>query len=248
MFSQYRDEHLSRIETQWSILFRSTPNATSSVNAAQAALLQRYCGAVYRYLLAVVGNVHEADELAQEFALRMLQGTFKTADPSKGRFRDYVKASLFNLVRRYHRKKNQGPALLPEDAPEPAAPESVEEDRAFAEKWREELLAKVWEDLSKHEKETGQPFHTFMLYRTQNAKTSSSAMAEHFGKLTGKPLTAAGVRQTLHRARERFGELLIEEVARSLQTKDKEAVEQELADLGLLTYCQDAVDKWKAGK
>src|SRR5262245_40375612 len=123
MFSHYKDEHLSRIETQWTILFKSTPpGASSSLNAARTALLQRYCGAVYRYLLAVVGNVHEAYELAQEFALRMLQGTFKTADPSKGRFRDYVKTSLFNLVRRHHRKKNQGPVLLSEDAPEPAAP------------------------------------------------------------------------------------------------------------------------------
>lgn len=247
MFTQYKDEHLSQIQTMWTMLIKAHKGSSDSINSAQAALLQRYCGAVYRYLVAVVGNVNEADELAQEFALRMLQGSFKGADPNKGRFRDYVKTSLFNLVRRYHRRKNQAPGLLHEDAPEPMAPDNPEEDRAFAEKWREELLAKVWESLAQHEKATGQPFHTYLHYRTQNPKTSSSAMAEHFSKIAGKPTTSAAVRQTLHRARERFGELLIDEVARSVETRDKAAVEQELADLGLLAYCQDAVDKWKAG-
>lgn len=248
MFSQYKDEHLSRIETMWTVLFKAHQGATEqSINGAQATLLQRYCGAVYRYLLAVMGNVHEADELAQEFALRMLQGTFKTADPKKGRFRDYVKTSLFNLVRRHHRKKNQAPGLFSPDAPEPVAPQDDQEDQVFADKWREELLARTWEALANHEQRNGQPFHTFLQYRTQNPKTSSSQMAEEFTRRLGKPLTSSGVRQTLHRAREQFGEFLIEEVSRSLQTKDKDSVEQELADLGLLAYCQDAVQKWKAG-
>jgi RNA polymerase sigma-70 factor (ECF subfamily) len=246
MFTQYKDEHLSRIETMWTVLMKAHHGSDTSINNAQAALLQRYCGAVYRYLVAVVGNVHEADELCQELALRVLQGTFKGANPDKGRFRDYVKTALFNLIRRHHRKKNQGPGQLAEDAPEPAAPADPHEEQNFADKWREELLTKSWEALAQHEEKTGQPFHTFLQYRTQNPKTSSSAMAEEFSRRQGKPLTSAGVRQTLHRARERFGELLIEEVARSLQTQDKAAVEGELAELGLLAYCQDAVQKWKA--
>ena len=39
--------------------------------------------------------------------------------------------------------------------------------------------------------------------------------------------------------------MLIEEVAGSLGAADLEAVEQELIDLGLLTYCQDALAKRK---
>lgn len=243
MLSQYRDEHLSRIETKWSVLFARPTSPDSSINNAQALLLQRYCGAVYRYLVKVVGNVNEAEELAQEFALKMLQGAFKTADRSKGRFRDYVKTSLFNLVRRYHRKKAQGPGYLSDDAPEPVD-ENAQEDQSFTDNWREELLAKTWEALAQDEQQSGKPFYTFLQHRTQN-NTTSEAMAKEFSKRMNKPLTPAGVRQTLHRARERFGELLIEEVARSIQTQDKDAVELELADLGLLAYCQDAVNRWK---
>jgi len=244
MFSQYKDEHLSRIETNWAVLFKAHHGEDSSLNNAQALLLQRYCGAVYRYLVAVIGNVNEADELAQEFALRMLQGKFKTADKSKGRFRDYVKTSLFNLVRRHHRNKNQSPGALHDDAPEPAVAEDNQADQSFTEKWRDEVLSNTWESLARYERESGKLFHTFLQYRTQN-NTTSEAMAKEFSTRLGKALTPAGVRQTLHRARDRFGDMLIDEVARSLQTQDKEVIEQELADLGLLTFCQDAVKRWK---
>jgi hypothetical protein len=58
-------------------------------------------------------------------------------------------------------------------------------------------------------------------------------MAQVLGHRLGKPLTAAAMRQTIHRAREKFADLLIDEVARSLQTGDVERLEQELIDLGL---------------
>jgi hypothetical protein len=68
-------------------------------------------------------------------------------------------------------------------------------------------------------------------------------MAARLGARLGRPLTAAGVRQTLRRAREKFSDLLLDEVAHSLQTADPGAVEQELIDLGLLSYCQDALQR-----
>jgi len=55
-------------------------------------------------------------------------------------------------------------------------------------------------------------------------------------------LTAAGVRQTLHRARVKFAELLVAEVGRSLETSMPDRIEQELIDLGLLPYCREALD------
>jgi hypothetical protein len=51
------------------------------------------------------------------------------------------------------------------------------------------------------------------------------------------------VRQTLHRAREKFAVLLLDEVARSLQTDDLDRIEQELIDLGLQSYCRSALTR-----
>ena len=55
-------------------------------------------------------------------------------------------------------------------------------------------------------------------------------------------VTAAGFRQTVHRARERFAVLLCDEVARSLREPSLEEVRDELRDLNLLQYCQDYLD------
>ena len=56
-------------------------------------------------------------------------------------------------------------------------------------------------------------------------------------------MTAVGVRQTLHRAREKFGALLLDEVIHSLENPGPEQVEEELAELGLLDYCRPALER-----
>jgi RNA polymerase sigma-70 factor (ECF subfamily) len=81
-------------------------------------------------------------------------------------------------------------------------------------------------------------------FRAQHPETQSAKMAEILGQQMGIPLTAANVRQTIHRAREKFGELLVAEVARSLETTERDQVEQELIDLGLHTHCGDALERW----
>jgi len=104
--------------------------------------------------------------------------------------------------------------------------------------WRDELLAKAWEELHAIEKQTGQPWYTMLLLRSEEPDLKSDRMAERLSPGLGRPLTAAGVRQTLHRARVKFAELL----GRSLETSMPDRIEQELIDLGLLPYCREALD------
>ncbi len=68
-------------------------------------------------------------------------------------------------------------------------------------------------------------------------------MAEQLSTQLGKPLSAAGVRQTLHRARDRFADLLVDEVVQTLGRSAEEDLEQELIELNLLKYCQPALDR-----
>src|SRR5207253_1754005 len=103
------------------------------------------------------------------------------------------------------------------------------------------LLARAWEALAEAEAKGGRPYHTVLRFRASHPESSSDEMARQVGTQLGRTLTAAGVRQTLHRAREKFARLLIEEVARSLETEDTGRVEQELIDLGLHTYCRPAL-------
>ena len=70
--------------------------------------------------------------------------------------------------------------------------------------------------------------------RSQNVSLSAAI---------GKSWTAAGVRQTLHRAREKYADLLLDEVAHSLENPTVERIEQELDDLGLLEHCRPALNR-----
>jgi hypothetical protein len=56
-------------------------------------------------------------------------------------------------------------------------------------------------------------------------------------------VTAEWVRKRLFLAREKFTDLLLDEVARSLGDPSADEVEQELIDLGLFDYCRAALER-----
>ena len=68
-------------------------------------------------------------------------------------------------------------------------------------------------------------------------------LAEALAARLDRAFTAAGIRQILHRSRERFAALLLDEVAHSLQSPTAEQLEEELAELGLLDYCRPALER-----
>lgn len=239
------DQHLSQIATQWTMLFDAHRGPEDAAQKARKVLMLRYCGAVYRYLARVVRDSALAEDLTQEFALRFLQGKFGQADPSAGKFRSYVKASLFRLVQDHYRAKGQQVKQVPldEDAQVAAPDDTGAADQAFRESWRQELLARAWRALEDVQAETGQPFHDVMRLRVDQPELASAQLAEVLGQKVGKTYTAAAVRQLLHRARERFAELLLDDVRQSMEGAPLERVQEELADLHLLKYCQEALDK-----
>jgi len=235
------NQHLSQISTMWTVLRQAHAGTGAEATAAQQLLLERYGGAVHRYLTRALGDVHAADDLLQEFALSLVRGSFRGADPERKRFRFYVKTVLFHMVSRHGRKQRVKPlAADSSDLANLAAP--VDDDRDFDESWREQLLARAWEGLNR-----SQPlFHEVLRLRVQHPKMESAEMAEELGHRLGKSLTADGVRQTLHRAREKFANLLVDEVAETLEDVTIERLQEELADLNLLDYCKPAMSRRKA--
>ena len=95
---------LSHLATPWTFLGQAhSPDADSRL--AQAQVLFHYRPALHQYLTRLVGEPDLAEDLCQEFALRFLRGDFRHVRPERGRFRDYVKAALRNLVSDYHRRR-----------------------------------------------------------------------------------------------------------------------------------------------
>src|SRR5581483_1728350 len=216
-----------------------------ALSQAQALLIERYGRAVYRYLLAALRDPAAADDVFQEFALLLVRGSFKRVSPEKGRFRDYVKTVLFHLVAEHRRRQQKVPRIADSMAlAAAAAPAGPSEDELeFRDRWRDELLAKAWEALEQHQRDGGGLYHTLLYFHTTHPGLDSAAMARQLSEQLGRPLTAGGVRQTIRRARERFADFLIDELARSLETDDLDAVAQEAADLGLHSYCADVLQK-----
>jgi RNA polymerase sigma-70 factor (ECF subfamily) len=237
------DQHLSQIATSWTVLFQAHAGSGDEAARALQQLLERYRTAVYRYLFASVRNAEDADELFQEFALRLVRGDFKRADPQRGRFRQFLKTSLYHLVVDHRRRRRLAP--LGPDTPEPAAEadSTAESDREFLVVWQAELMNLAWAALSRFERETGEPLHTVLRFRTDHPDMRSPQMAEHLSRLLGKDVSDVWVRKRLSGARQRFTELLLDEVERSLERPTRDELEEELIDLGLLEYCRDALER-----
>jgi DNA-directed RNA polymerase specialized sigma24 family protein len=239
-------QRLSQIETRWTIVKQAHLDDSNAEIVAQTALIERYQGAVYRYLLGAARDPDVADELFQEFALRVVRGDFHRADASRGRFRDYVKTTLINLVISHSKKKARQPTgqeEVPEGVAPPAPP--MPSDEEFLANWRKAVLDRAWEALAAAQKPGGPPFARVLRFRTDHPDLPSGELAK---ALTAelKPaesFTDAGVRKILQRAREMFTDLLVAEVSRSLQNADEDALEQELIDLGFHAYCKKALDR-----
>lgn len=249
MNSSGSNRHLSRISTLWTMVSQAHHDGGDEVGAAQRQLLDRYGGAIRRYLLGALRDADAAEELFQEFAYRFLHGDFRRVDPERGRFRDYVKGVLFHLVADYHKKRQRLPRQMSPDRPDPAidcAPDAAQNE-AFLTSWRDELLARTWTALASADRSGGPSFHAVLRYRADHPEQRSHEMADELSRLLGKPLTAAGVRKTLERARDRFADLLLDEIAQALTDATPERMEEELIDLNLLDHCRSALERRRGG-
>jgi RNA polymerase sigma-70 factor (ECF subfamily) len=244
-----REQRLSRINTCWQqVREAQDERELPEGRAAQWKLLERYVGAVERYLLAAVRDEEAAQELAQEFAVEFLKGAFGGADPNRGRFRDFVKGVLQHLIANHFRKANRRPGHLPTEFPEPAdeSPNEAADDEVFADCWREELLARAWHGLADLEARTGQPYHTVLKHKADHADESSEEMATAMSRQLGKELNAAAIRKALQRARDKFADLLLADLMASLHDTTSDALERELIDLRLFEYCRPAVERMRS--
>ncbi|MCI0379354.1 MAG: sigma-70 family RNA polymerase sigma factor [Gemmataceae bacterium] len=233
MNNKSHPSRLDRISTSWSLLAQAKTGAGDAATAARCLLVERYRGAVRRYLGALLRNDEEADDLTQEFGLALIEGKLAKADRERGRFRDYVKTVVVHLVSR-HRKKQKRLPRQSEGTSQATAPTARESEQAFLQSWRDELLARTWEALAQAHAD----FFTVLHFRAAHPDLAVDEMSRALTPQLGKKLTAESLRQTLHRARKMFADLLLDEVAQSLTNPTHEAIEQELSDLNLLGYCR----------
>jgi DNA-directed RNA polymerase specialized sigma24 family protein len=237
-------QRLSVIPTLWSLVYRAHHGVAETEHAARQQLLDRYGEAVLRYLRKLLRDPDAVDEVFQEFAVRLLNGDLRGANPEHGRFSNFVKGTLFHLIANYRQQRRRWPGPLPGDAATLAADSQVADlDRAFVESWGDNLLARAWTALAQVETETGQPYYAVLRFRADHPEMRAPQLAEELTAQLDRAFTAAGVRQILHRARHKFAALLLDEAAHSLENPTADKLAEELAELGLLEYCRPALEQ-----
>jgi DNA-directed RNA polymerase specialized sigma24 family protein len=240
------DLRLSRIDTLWSVVRQANEGRADQAQQAQQMLLERYGGAIRRYLLGSLRSEDAADEVFQEFSLKLVSGAFQKANANYGRFRSFLKTTLFHLIVDYQRrgKRNAARALVGETPDRPFCEDRfAEEELAWTRSWREELLAKGWAALSQIEKTTGTPYYTVLRFRSEHPELRSQEIAEQLSGKVAKKLGSSSVRVLIHRSREMLAEAVLDLVLESLENASLDECEQELIDLNLLEYCRSALQR-----
>lgn len=247
-------DRLSRIPTMADIFanFGEAVDAPDAVAAAQQRLLDRYYDPVLRYARRIVGDHDRAEDLAQEFCLRVMKRAFRGFDPRRGRFRLYVKEVVRNLAHDYQRKAaredQQTAAIEPQELAAPL--DDVPGDGGSGgSDLLDSLLETVFQRLDAEKQQSPPSEYDVLLYSFHHPEHDSDDMAEALTaelKLAA-PLKAATVRKKLQRARERFADLVVDEVAHAAPGGTEARIEDRLAELGLLDVCRKALAKRRAG-
>src|SRR5437867_240483 len=95
--------------TCWSRISAAFPEDLAARRAAVEDLSHRYWKPIYAYIRAKWGKTNEeAKDLTQDFFVWMMEGDFiDRADPSRGRFRAYVKVALQHYLSDEERRRQR---------------------------------------------------------------------------------------------------------------------------------------------
>ena len=122
------NQRLSQIATLWTMVDQAHGHDAAAVTTARQRLLERYGGAVKKYLHGALRDPEAAEELTQEFALRFLAGKYQGADRERGRFRKFVKGVLGHLIADHFRRRQAQPRPLPLDGDSPGRQAKIQQN------------------------------------------------------------------------------------------------------------------------
>jgi len=223
--------------TRWSVVC-AAGREDSAAGAALAALCETYWYPLYAFLRRRGCPREEAEDVTQAFFARLLErGWVRSADRDRGRFRTFLLTALTRFLGKEREreravKRGGGRMRLSLDFEsgenryrlEPADEQTP--DRLFARRWAMTVLDRVLVRLEEEHADSPARTAKFAAFKpllTATHEAPYAAVAASLG------MTEGAVKVAIHRLRQRYRELLRDEVAQTVS--DPAAVEQELADL-----------------
>ncbi len=216
--------------THWSVVLAATNPAAPDRRGAMAHLCETYWYPLYAYVRRRGNSAHEAEELTQEFFVRLIEKEFiRNTAPQKGRFRAFLlvcmKHFLANEWDRVRAEKRGGRKLTHsidfQDADERYGREPAHEltaERIFERRWAllllEQALAQLASEMTASGK--GDVFENLKGYLLAEADTPPH---ERTAREAG--LSPGAVKVRVHRLRRRYRQILRERVAMTLSDPDE---------------------------
>ena len=219
--------------TRWTLVVAAGDRERKEASSALVSLCENYWYPLYAYLRRRGYSADEAQDLTQEFFIRVLEGRYlDRADPEKGRFRSFILTSLKFFVAdeedRHRAHKRGGGMVEPlefssgEDRyqREPAHDETPE--RIFERRWALTMLDRVVEKLREEFVQHGRPehFERLKVFLLGQSDAPYAALAREMNTSEG------ALKVAIHRLRKRYRELFRQEIADTVA--DPAEVESEL--------------------
>ncbi len=212
-------------------------NTTASAVTHPVRLLERYSKAIYSYLRALLGKEDGGEAAGEFFADKVLERKFVDWKPGKGRFRKYLKVSVFNHAIDYQlrRKRLRGRETLLADPD--SFPDLVKPGRKASEPYRDAYRAAILDGakaaLQAYQKQhRGNVYFTLVELLGDRETADSQELAAALKQATERDYTPASARQQKARALRKLAELLVEQVCQLDRLTTPEALD-ELRELGL---------------
>jgi RNA polymerase sigma-70 factor (ECF subfamily) len=224
--------------THWSrVISAGNPDAPLAKESL-AELCKAYWYPLYAYIRRRGHDPEQAKDLTQDFFARALEkGLLAEADPSRGRFRSFLRTVCAHFLANCHdreqaRKRGGGRTILPIEAGGAEGQyarelaDGLTPERIFDRSWALTLLGRVLDQLGREYAEAGKAaaFEALRGLLAGDPDTPTyAAVAARLGTTEGAARVAA------HRLRRRYGELLRQEIAATLA--DPTEIDDEIRDL-----------------
>jgi RNA polymerase sigma factor (sigma-70 family) len=225
------------VTTQWMMIAAAGSPDSPGHRQALEALCRTYWFPLYAYLRRQGCDSQQAQDYTQGFFASLLERqALQRADPSVGRFRSFLLASLKHFVadERDHAqaKKRGGGKCFPLDIADAETRYSLEPadnlspERLFMRSWALTVLREALAQLKAECVEAGKG-HLFEHLKTRLQADETPAGYSDIAAELG--MTEPAVRVAVHRLRQRYGQLVRRQIAQTVA--DPREVDEELREL-----------------
>ncbi len=211
--------------THWSVVLAAGQQDSPQAAEALEILCRAYWYPLYVYVRRRGYGVEDAQDLTQQFFVRLLKkGSFRRANPERGKFRTFLLHALQNFLAnewsRAHALKRGGGAVTFSTDVQAAEERYIVEpatlltpERAYERRWALTLLDRVLAGLRQEYAEAGRARVFDELAELLWGKEASISYAQ-IGEQLG--MKEGAVRGAMHRLRAAFRERLRAEVAQTV--------------------------------